>query len=312
MRTQQSYSGYYNGTWIRSSYEYALIKYFEHSNTQYEYEPFLLNFKDGTSYLPDFLVDGVLYEVKNEASVPEGHEKLSKAQLEFGIQGMVVTYAVLKHWYSSTDLNLNRTIKEWKERADTKLNNSMSGNRNPRYGVTMSDSTKELIRAKAKERMTDPAYRRLMWERSWSKAGSTAKKHLTGRQKVLRVKITCPNCGVQFSAPPYKLTTYCSRKCSNIVSSQLGVAAEIQNMELRLAQVREVVTKWVAANLGVLANAKYNNVRPVLQPLFDTCHIEVGCKDYRTIAKAFNATNAKGLLKELKILAENVRRASGE
>jgi hypothetical protein len=78
-----------------------LIKYFEYTDQDYKYEPFTVPFMDGSTYKPDFLVGGLIYEVKNSASLTSVRIKQSNLQLEFGIQSILVTKEVLKFWFQA-------------------------------------------------------------------------------------------------------------------------------------------------------------------------------------------------------------------
>jgi hypothetical protein len=71
-------------------------------------------------------------------------------------------------------MNLNRVIRERIDCPFTTLNASSVGDKNPRFGPKHTEYTKNLIAAKAKERMQDPDYRELMQRTSWFKTGEVA------------------------------------------------------------------------------------------------------------------------------------------
>lgn len=55
-------SGYYKDIWLRSSWERVFARYCDLIQVEWEYEPFYLP-HNGKFKIPDFLVDGELYEV---------------------------------------------------------------------------------------------------------------------------------------------------------------------------------------------------------------------------------------------------------
>lgn len=48
--------GYYNGVWLRSSWEFTYAKYLDKKNIKWKYEEQLFKFKDNTTYKPDFFI----------------------------------------------------------------------------------------------------------------------------------------------------------------------------------------------------------------------------------------------------------------
>jgi hypothetical protein len=96
------------------------------------------------------------------------------------------------------------------------------------------------------------------------------------------------------------------------VSAKLGTKAEIALMNLRLDEIRKLTLEWLTTNYVLVTKTPLNRINSGLKSLSTLCFEKVGVKDYRTIAKAFDTTNAKELLKVLKDLSENVCRAKDE
>lgn len=159
----RGYSGYLNidgrEVYCRSTNEFIAWNLFANQygidNIKYEYQTFNIN--GLFQYRPDFFIFDKeklikVIEIKNNDFIDNG--KYSIVSDFFKLNG--IDYELITDLKKRVDSELLLKIKLWKESDRVVAGNK--GERNPRYGVKLTNETKNKISTAAKKRCEDPAY----------------------------------------------------------------------------------------------------------------------------------------------------------
>ena len=306
----RGYSGYYNGVYLRSSYEYAYAKYLDYQNIEWRYEDQEFNLLDGT-YLPDFFVykNGELQfiaEVKSgeKREIQRAIIRLNELKKQFQIESKLILFKDLKELYKDMPFKLHKVIQEWINSEATKINKSVSGELNPHFGISHSIQTKKLISKNSIERWSDQESRNYMIKRLRESAQIISQK-LKGRIKVKREIRQCLSCGKSFETLITSNQKSCSQYCAGVINFQKGNHIYVNGRIGLHNEIKTFVVDWCKQNPGIILETPYNRITTMLSPLFNQIQENFNVKDMRVISKAVFGEDKgrKELLKFLKAVA---------
>ncbi|HEU4964970.1 MAG TPA: restriction endonuclease [Bacilli bacterium] len=321
----RGYAGFYNGVYLRSSYEYAFAKYLDHNEIQWTYEERCYDL-DGVYYIPDFFIyeaNRLSYVVEVKSNVTEEIQKarshLKDMQRIYGIKGKLILYEDLKHLYQQIPYSITSTIKEWIDSKETSNSKKTKGERNPHFGLKHSNDTKVAIGQHTKELWeNDPKAKAKMIEGS-RKGAKIVKQLLTGVKKVPREVRQCIHCNRPFTVLKTSVQKYCSQKCVANANAQSASQKRWRDQDKIHSGIRELVLRWSIEHQELLADTPFNKIKTTLAPLLTEIEQLYGIKDLRIITKAVLGKDLgrKELLRVMKEHAtseqsENVRRPRPE
>lgn len=290
----RGYGGYYKETYLRSSLEFAYAYYLDTKEIKWKYEIMRFDLEDGVSYKPDFYImndyDEIAFivEIKSEENKHEGIKKINKFKELFNLDIRLITYKdLLKLYQNEMPISLNKARTMWKEDYKTSLNHDVSGENNPMFGKTQSDSTKKLISEKSKERFQDEEYKRMVT----SAAIEGNRKTGYAAQKLPRVKRETRVCRYELCENTFVVTAkskrqYCSQTCVSRVISPIGCKSGRDKSRKKLDQVKEYIDEWAKENQDIIQETPYNSIKTNLHMLFENIHTLFDIKDMRIISKA--------------------------
>ena len=159
----RGYSGYLEigGTirYCRSTNEFIAWNLFskQYGIENIKYESITFDVNGLFNYRPDFLIyDGdclkKIIEVKNNDFIDSGRYEI----ISDFLKSNNIDYEVITNLKSLVDVELAQKIKDWKNSDRVIAGNK--GERNPRFGVQLSNETKRKISERAKERCANPDY----------------------------------------------------------------------------------------------------------------------------------------------------------
>ncbi|MEQ6387941.1 hypothetical protein RZN22_01270 [Bacillaceae bacterium S4-13-58] len=147
----RGYAGFYNGFYLRSSYEYAYAKYLDHHSIQWSYEDDVYDVGNRL-YKPDFFFydNGKLIKIVEIKSRNKAEKERSKIALKiikekFSIDWELISYEELLELYKDLPFSLTSTINEWINSDKTSINKSQFGKLKGHYNLKHSDKTKREI-----------------------------------------------------------------------------------------------------------------------------------------------------------------------
>lgn len=309
----RGYSGYYNGVFLRSSYEFAFAMYLDYKNIKWTYEEREFQLSEGI-YLPDFFIYDqddqdklrCIVEIKSgeKKEIQRAIPRLVELKTTFGIEGKLILFKDLKDLYTELPLSLNSVIKAWINSDKTNINKSISGSLNPHFGMTHSVKTKKLIGANTKERWSDPSSRNYMIRRLRESSALISSK-LKGKIKVKRENRNCVACQQQFEVLITSKQKTCSQYCAGVINFQKATQVYVESRIDIHKQIRALILDWCKQNHLLVLETPYNRITTNLHPLFNQIHQQYNVRDLRVISKAVFGEDKgrKELLKFLKDVA---------
>ncbi|MFW6282199.1 MAG: NUMOD3 domain-containing DNA-binding protein [bacterium] len=309
-----SYTGYYNNNYLRSSYEYIYAKILEKKNIKYKTEAKTYILKDGRSFKPDFfLYKGnqlvKIVEIKSERDklVKEGIEKIRLLNEKLDIPVIMLQSKELNELCSKNQMNYYKLKNEWINYEKTSQVHNVKGKKNPMYGKKHTKKSKIINGKKTKKRFQNPDF-----VKKHSKAVKKAMKNVEfpdkfgGYYSRKKRKIRkCIVCGNEFKV----IEGHSERACSNSCGSLLGIfeAKRInraKNKE-RNREIRHIVIEYAKKNREFIWNIPFNNISNNLDLIFKNILSKYNLKDVRNIFYAFygqHSNKYRKLLKDLKLL----------
>ena len=272
------YSGFYKESYLRSSLEYIYARYLDYMSISWTYEPKTFTLSNGERYKPDFLLEtGEYTEIKGSFNYEQCLPKVKCFESDFLVKVNLIQEPDLRILIKSTPLIFEHLKNEWKEVAKVR-GMSISGSKNPMYGVVQTDSAKAKISAKAKERFNDPVYR-AKWENSPKrKAYHVNRTGIKTGDLVPRYTLQCEFCNSDFVViqGAAKIRRFCSKRCAIQTNRGKTITTNLE--------VRELAHNFALNNSDKLFTTKLNKLKPLFQPLYDEVLEAHNIMDTRTIA----------------------------
>lgn len=303
----RTYCGHYKGYYLKSTLEFIYAKYLDYMGVKWQYEIQTFELPNGGSYKPDFYLGDHFVEIKGGFNYATDIDRIRAFEKIYNIPVKVLQEKEIRELISGTPFIYEHLRQEWKSQAKG-LGMNTEGANNPRYGIAMSDSTKDKIAKKAKARMSNPSYKQKWLNARRNSPKVQASLELSknwNKDKAYQVFGTCEKCGITFEIKFKKNKAterrFCSTKCggSSLFSKQKNLEELVLWAKL-----------FAEANAEEIINCKLNRIRPLLSPFYAQAEQITGIKDERTLSKALlgETTNRKNILKYLQSLAENVLR----
>ena len=271
-----TYQGYYNGHFLRSSWEYAFSKYLEQQKISYKVEELSYITSLG-KYTPDFFIYNknklkVIIEIKPSKLVTsKTFTKITETTKQTSIKTILLTEIGLSKRLRKIGLSLPTLTKEWKVLATDKI---CHGTTNPIFGKKQTEFTKKLISERAKLRY---------------KLNPNVLNGLAQQNKVEKIKLTCDVCKKEFYVLPCRLSCkkgkykrhYCSRVCSNLKNKE---RSNIATKKLKTVKVNYNLQKdfFLIVELINFSAIKFNKLYPSFWVYFNELFTRYDFKDQRT------------------------------
>lgn len=289
--SNRGYAGYYNGVYLRSSYEYAYALLLDFYKITWKYEEQVFDI-DGKKYKPDFFIYDNLGRLKKIVEVKSNIKKeiekaksdLALLEEKYKIKTEVVVYSDLKSMYEEIGISLYKTINEWIKSENTTISKVTTADLNPHFGMKHSETTKEVIGNFTKERWNDEETKQKMLE-GLRKGTEKAKEKLTGVIKVEREIRKCLRCTREFKVIITSKKRFCSIQCSSADLSKKGTEKYLSNRKKVHDDTRDFIVNWCEKNKDVLINTPYNKISPNLAELLAHLEEKFDIKDFRSISK---------------------------
>lgn len=284
----RGYSGFYRGVFLRSSYEYAYVKYLDFHNINWKYEEKQFSLTKQT-YKPDFFIysNGELKKIveiksQDKRSINKAIELLKEITQNFKIETELLTYKDLRFLYQSMPYSLNSVISEWNNSPLTKISKKIYGKNNPHFNHIHSPETKKIIGEHTKNLWkTDSIAKRRMLE-GLRKSGLVQK----GKIKVPRENRKCQTCQRTFIALVTSTQRFCNQKCSGTHNIILATEKYVSKRNSVMKDIKNFVIDWTSNNKVIVECTPYNKISTNLAPLLDEIYSRYDVKDIRVISKA--------------------------
>jgi hypothetical protein len=285
----RGYAGFYNETYLRSSYEYAYAKYLDFSKTKWKYEEKVYNivFK---IYKPDFFIyddKGQLEKIvevksRDKSAIRNAIIALEVIKNKYLIEYEVISYEQLLEIYKSLPFSLNSTITEWISSNNTTINKNITGRFNPHYNLKHNEQTKKKIGSHTKQLWaSDSEAKRRMIE-GLRKSGLAQK----GKMKTPRIIKNCIVCGDEFKTLITSPQKYCTQKCAGSINIQKATEHYVKKRESIHTSIKEYIIEWSNSNKELVLETPFNKIKTNLQPLWDDIQKKFGVKDFRVISSS--------------------------
>ncbi|MBD1824470.1 hypothetical protein H6F51_18540 [Cyanobacteria bacterium FACHB-DQ100] len=306
--TFYGYSSLYKGYCLRSSLEYIYAKYLDYKGIAWTYESKTYTLSNGVRYKPDFFLEsGEFVEIKGTFNFDQDLPKIHQFESDYNVKVLILQERDLRQLIKPIPFVFEHLKQEWKSQAKVRGMHSF-GERNPRYGVTQSESTKAKIAAKAKARFQDPVFREKFINSEKRRCYHESRRGVKIGSTVEKVSLICQFCGVSFKTMPFMAKRedkkYCSYTCS--VNAQHGKTATTE------LEIRQAALDFALQHRDELFAVRLNRLKPLFQPLYDSIAQKHGIIDIRTICHAVTGKpcSRKELLFFLRASVENVRGAT--
>lgn len=306
------YAGFYNGTYLRSSYEFAYAYFLDKKGISWSYEEKSYELDDRI-YKPDFFVyennklDHIV-EIKPQRKYEVALTCKNKMLEKFGLEVIIITEKELTSIYKNEmPISFNKAKNMWIEEYETKTDSDQRGEKNPMYGVKHSAKTKKLISEKSKFRMSKQEYRDKVSKALKSFYANEENKSHLKKPRAKRIKLVCKLCGNEFVITEKQSETrsFCSIRCagrSNIVHTREVNEEKIKN---RMGEIKKLLLDWAYDNKQEILDCKFNKIKGLMSEFYDEVYKKTGVKDQRTISKAVFGEYIPNARKEtLKFLKE--------
>lgn len=300
----RGYAGFYNGHYLRSSYEYAYAKYLDYHLIPWSYEEnaFDIGYK---IYKPDFFLydqNGNLKKIveiksRNEEAKAEARKALEIIRERYNVDCELFSYEELLNLYDSLPFSLNSIITEWIKSKDTTIHKAAFGVLNGHYNLKHSENAKKKISSHSKRLWaSDSPSRRKMLE-GLKKSGM--KK---GYIKTPRENRTCEECMEEFVVLVTSTQKYCSQTCAGKVAIRNATDRYVDLRKNIHISIRDYIIKWSIDNKEIVSATPLNKIKTTIAPLVDEIQKQFGVKDFRVISKAVFGENRgrKELIKFMK------------
>lgn len=304
--TFYGYSGFYGEHCLRSSLEYIYARYLDYMNIAWTYEHKTYTLSNGVRYKPDFLLEtGEYVEIKGVFNFQYDLAKIQRFESEYNVKVSILQEKDLRRLIKPTPFVFEHLKQEWKARTKVRGMDNF-GKRNPMYGVTQSESTKAKIRAKAKARFEDPAFRKKFLNSPKRKAYHQSRIGKKTGTLVPRISLICEICQRSFEVIQHKAfkRRFCSKHCS--------IQAQHGKTSMTDSGIRSLTYAFALTNSEQLFSAKLNQLKDIFQPLLDSIKKEYNILDIRTICQIVvgKPCSRKEFLYHLRSYVQNVRGAT--
>lgn len=284
----RGYAGFYNGHYLRSSYEYAYAKYLDFHSIPWSYEDntFDIGYK---LYKPDFFFydqNGNLEKIveiksRNKDAKDEAKRALSGIKERYDINSELLSYEELLKLYESLPFSLTSIITEWIKAKDTTIHKAAFGQRNGHYNLKHSENAKKKIGEHTKQLWaSDSTSRRKMLE-GLKKSGM--KKGFIKTPREIR---TCEKCLEKFEVLITSVKKYCSQSCAGKVAVTIATGRYMESRKIIHKSINGYIIKWSILNKETVSKTPLNKIKTTLAPLLDEIQKLYGVKDFRVISKA--------------------------
>ena len=310
------YSGHYKGHYLKSTLEYIYAKYLDHMEVKWDYEIKTFQLSNGGSYKPDFYLTETsqFVEIKGGFNLNSDLPKIKIFEIDNDCKVVILQEKDLRKLIKNTSLVFERLKQDWISQARV-FGLDTSGKNNPRYGVTFSESTKQKISDKAKERMSDPLYK-AKWVEAQNNSVKVqenikrlAQSAIDSKLEIKPVKAICLYCQTNFTletyAQIYTKQQYCSRKC--------GIRSHRAKTGINnVAVIKKLALDYAKFNPDKIMSSKLSKIKDTLDCFYTQVHEATGITDIRTICVALlgSSSNRKELLRYFQSLVENLLRAN--
>lgn len=287
----RGYAGFYNGHFIRSSYEYVMVKIFLKNNIKYKYEEktYKLN-KLNCNYKPDFTIyenDKILkiIEVKGGRgkTLDKAYEKAQALKNEYNIEIEIYDIDKLIKACNENNLKFYTLIEEWKNISTHTSSDLCFGENNPMYGLHHSEETKSILRKKALTQWKrDRKYIIARTKEEMSKIDMKKVVANSNRYFAIYIEKECEHCKKIFKINPNNKKTankkYCSNSCKNKHYPLMKKKSNLPQNE-----IRNKILNTVRENKNIILNIPFNNISKYINEIFGNLMNEYNIKDDRTL-----------------------------
>ena len=294
-----SYQGWYDGNYLRSSYEYVFVKICECQQVRYTVEEKLYTFEDGTSYKPDFHIydttnNNLLRIVEIKSNKPDrlilAEKTKKKMSDEYFLEVHIILYKDLEILCNSYDLNIKKLIKEWKTMDGVFKSNILSDLLNPMYGRSQSEDSKTKIGLKTTSRFLNKDFK--------IKHGNSVKEAMKNidmkifnqRESAPFVIINCLGCGKEFeviSTEKGLRQKYCSNECKGTYGNKVVSQNKRENTFKKYNDAKEEIIAYVKSNRTLIHGIPKNRIKVRLLILLQHILDKYGINDPRVILYMF-------------------------
>jgi hypothetical protein len=301
--TFYGYSGFYGEHCLRSSLEYIYARYLDYMNIAWTYEHKTYTLSNGVRYKPDFLLEtGEYVEIKGVFNFQYDLAKIQRFESEYNVKVSILQEKDLRRLIKPTPFVFEHLKQEWKTRTKVRGMDNF-GKRNPMYGITQSESTKAKIRAKAKARFEDPAFKEKFLNSPKRKAYHQSRIGKKTGTLVPRISLICEICQFSFEVIQHKASKrrFCSKHCS--------IQAQHGKTSMTDSGIQSLTYAFALTNSEQLFSAKLNQLKDIFQPLLDSIKKEYNILDIRTICQIVvgKPCSRKEFLHHLRSYVQNVR-----
>ena len=301
------YSGFYGEHCLRSSLEYIYARYLDYMNIGWTYEHKTYTLSNGVRYKPDFLLEtGEYVEIKGAFNFTYDLPKVQLFQSEYNVKVTILQEKDLRQLIKPTPFVFEHLKQEWKSFAKVRGMNTF-GSKNPMYGVTQTEETRDKISAKAKARFADPEFKEKFLNSPKRKAYHQSRKGQKTGLIAPRYTLICELCQQNFEVIQHKASQrrFCSKHCS--------IQAQHGKTSFTNSGVQALAYSFALDNFDQLFSLKLNELKSFFQPLWDSIQKEHNILDIRTICQIVvgKPCSRKEFLYHLQSYVQKVRGATG-
>lgn len=312
----RGYAGFYNGHYIRGSYEYVMTKILLEKNDLYIYEDETYYLKTLNAYYkPDFTIydkylDIVkIIEVKSgmEIELIKAYEKANAMTKEYGIKVEIYTLEELKNEANYLGLNVNHMIHDWINKySTTNSSHVCNGDNNPMYGNKHSCETKKLLSEKSKKLWQEK--REYIIRRTKEGMSNVDMKTIvanSNRHFAEYEERVCKYCNNKFKVNKISNKKFCDLQCANKYNLP-NMPKKVSNLPTDF--IVEEINSIAIKNKTVVLETPLNRITNTINLLFGDLMEQYEIKDERTLINQYLGHKGyrKEFIKALKEYLENV------
>lgn len=283
----RGYAGFYKGSYLRSSYEYAYVKFLDYYSIPWRYEEktYDLGFK---IYKPDFFIynpNGDLEKIvevksRNQEAKDNALKSLTLIKTMFKIHCELISYEELLGIYSYLPFSLNSVITEWINSEKTTINKSTSGSLNPHYNIMHTKDSKKRIGEHTKKLWDSDSSAKQKMVEGLRKSGLAQKSILKTPRRIRK----CLKCGEEFQTLITSTQKFCCIQCSGAVAIERATRVYVEKRNYVHNEIKEFIINWSIENEDIVLSTPLNRIKTSISPLVNAIEKKYGVKDLRVIS----------------------------
>lgn len=316
MSSIRGYAGFFNGHYIRSSYEYVMANILIKENKLYKYEDKTYYLKSlNLYYKPDFTIFNEnlciekIVEVKGGRgnTIKKAIDRANALNKEYSLNIEVYDYSILKKECERLNLDINKLRDEWINDISTTDSSKISfGENNPMYGNRHTLETKEILSQKSKKLWAEK--REYIIKRTKEGMKNVDMKSVvanSNRHFAEYENRVCVYCGNEFNVNKRIDKKFCNLQCANKYNNP-KIPKKVSKLPAQ--QIRDEINAIAINNKKIIMSIPLNKISFYIDSIFGELMNRYNIKDERTLIYQYFGRKEyrKSFIKALKEYLENV------